>query len=73
MAKFEKHTCSNCDAYTNWVIKDGGVKCTGCGTSLSAPGPFGWSKHTCSHCDAYTNWIEASNGLVVCTGCGRGA
>lgn len=72
MANFEEHYCESCRGRTSWLVKDLGVRCTGCGTTLHAPGPFRWEEHYCDRCRGRMVWVECGNGLVVCMGCGQG-
>jgi ribosomal protein L37E len=69
MAK-EYRGCSRCGEQTYWIVKDDGVKCTKCETTVGGQGPFSWDYEGCSKCGTQTYWIKDAHGFEVCTGCG---
>lgn len=72
MARFEEHKCEKCGGWTNWIIRDLGTRCTGCGATVTGRGPFKWEEHNCSNCRGWTAWVRTGNGVVFCLRCGRG-
>ncbi len=64
--------CSTCDGSTYWIVKDNGVKCTGCGTTITGKASFSWHWEGCSKCGGSTYWVHDGDGFECCTGCGTG-
>ena len=64
--------CSQCGGDTYWIVKDSGVKCTGCETTITGSGPFKWRYEGCSKCGGDTHWVHDADGFEVCTSCGTG-
>ena len=64
--------CSACGEKTYWIVKDNGVKCTKCQTTISGKGPFKWYWEGCSNCGCKTYWVNDEDGFEACTKCGTG-
>ena len=64
--------CSVCGQQTYWIVKDDGIRCTKCETTIRGRAPFSWRWEGCSKCGKATYWVHDADGFEVCTRCGTG-
>ena len=63
--------CGYCGAQRDWLMKEDGVVCGGCGTKrkMSMP-PQGMVEAHCGYCGHDRDWIVTAKGNYICLGCG---